>query len=101
MDPLTSEQFFDVFAGMRRGELVHDIQSRLVISVPDVHINPSLYNIIYKIIQQPEMCNCVLIGNMTFFLIFIHFRLSQSEFINFIVHFLLTSNSSLTTSVLP
>lgn len=42
VEPLTSEQLFDVFAGVGRGELVHDVQSRLVICVPDVHINPSL-----------------------------------------------------------
>lgn len=42
--PLTSEQLFDVFAGVGRGELVHNVQGRLVIGIPDVHVNPGLRN---------------------------------------------------------
>lgn len=39
---LTSEQLLDVFAGMRRGELVDDVQSRLVVGVSDVHVHSRL-----------------------------------------------------------
>lgn len=44
MEPLTSEQLLDVFAGVRRGELVDDVQGRLVVRVPDVHVNLGLRN---------------------------------------------------------
>lgn len=44
MGPLTSEQLFDVFAGVGRGELVDDVQGCLVIRVPDVHVDPSLWS---------------------------------------------------------
>lgn len=60
MEPRTSEQQFDVFAGVRRGELVDDVQGRLVIRVPDVHVNPSLQ---HKI-RNAETCNRILIGHM-------------------------------------
>jgi len=39
---LTSQQLLDVLAGVRGGELVHDVQRRLVVGVPDVHVDAAL-----------------------------------------------------------
>ena len=39
---LTSEQLLDVLAGVRGGELVDDVQRRLVVGVPDVHVHSGL-----------------------------------------------------------
>ena len=39
---LTSQQLLDFLAGVRRGELVDDVQGRLVVGVTDVHVHSGL-----------------------------------------------------------
>ena len=39
---LTSQQLLDVLAGVRGGELVDDVQGRLVVGVAEVHVHSSL-----------------------------------------------------------
>lgn len=39
---LTSEELLDVLAGMGGGELVDDVQRRLVVGIPDVDVNSGL-----------------------------------------------------------
>ena len=39
---LTTQQLLDFSAGLGGGELIHNVQCRLVIRVPNVHIHPAL-----------------------------------------------------------
>lgn len=52
---LTSQELLDVFAGVRRGELVDDVQGCLVVGVADVDVNSSL----------PRESSCAMITSAT------------------------------------
>lgn len=46
----TSQQLLDLLAGLRRGELVHDVQGRLAVCVPHMGIDPALH------VPEGEVC---------------------------------------------